>query len=172
MVAAIVVMPTRSTMLMVLFPTMSLLRYICLLTLIASAAATTQQVSKSNTLPPSVSTNNSSDPCDFADRNSLLARIESEWQSHNISLLVQTCPGVCLLIYGSGNPDISGIGVILRLCQELNLKAENNKGHDILLTSSHLNYLVWTFIDKRYGNFREQKWQIIGTILNNLRSCI
>ena len=94
----------------------SLLHYICLLTLIASAAATTNQVSKSNTLPPSASTSNSSDPCDFPDLNSLLAKIESERGTYNKSLLVQTCPGVCQLVSGSGNPDISGNGVILELC--------------------------------------------------------
>ena len=51
------------------------------------------------------------DPCNFTDRNSLLARVESDWQGYNLSLLVQNCSGVCPLVYGSGNPDISGPGV-------------------------------------------------------------
>jgi hypothetical protein len=43
----------------------------------------------------------------------MLDRVQSDWQGYNISLLVATCAGVCPLVYGSGNPDISGIGVSL-----------------------------------------------------------
>lgn len=33
--------------------------------------------------------------------------------SFNVSALVHTCPAVCDLVYGSGNPDISGVGVCM-----------------------------------------------------------
>ena len=171
MVIAIVVFPTHSTIIMALLPMISFLHYLCLLTLIASAAATTQPVSSSITLQPSSSTSNSSDPCDFPDRSSLVARIKSEQQSYNTSLLVQTCPGVCPLVYGSGNPDISGIGVILELCQRENLKAENNKGHDILFNASHLSYLIWTYSRRHHHKVQAQRWQIVGPVLHNLQSC-
>jgi hypothetical protein len=67
------------------------------------------------TLPAAVRTGNSSDPCAFTDRNSLIDRVSSDWQGYNVSLLVATCSTVCPLVYGSGNPDISGIGVSLSL---------------------------------------------------------
>ena len=41
----------------------------------------------------------------------MLERIDKDWINYNISLLVQTCSSVCPLVYGSGNPDISGPGV-------------------------------------------------------------
>src|SRR5204863_3159384 len=68
------------------------------------------------TLPPAVPGGNSSDSCAFPDRNGLIDRVASDWQGYNISLLVATCPGVCAYIYGSGNPDISGIGVCMLFC--------------------------------------------------------
>ena len=73
--------------------------------------ATAQEQANLTTLPPAVPTGKSADPCAFSDRNSLINRVASDWQSYNISLLVETCAGVCALVYGSGNPDISGIGV-------------------------------------------------------------
>lgn len=63
------------------------------------------------TLPPALPTSNNTDPCAFTDRTSLLDRVESDWQDYNISMLVTVCTQVCPLIYGTGNPDISGIGV-------------------------------------------------------------
>jgi hypothetical protein len=63
------------------------------------------------TLPPAVPTGDNSDPCAFPDRNSLLDRVESDLQEYNVSLLVATCPNVCPFVFGTGNPDISGIGV-------------------------------------------------------------
>jgi hypothetical protein len=62
-------------------------------------------------LPAAIPTDNATDPCAFTDRNSLIDRVESDWAENNVSLLVQTCDSVCVLIYGAGNPDISGIGV-------------------------------------------------------------
>jgi len=62
-------------------------------------------------LPPAMPTGNNSDPCAFPDRDSLLDRIAGDLDNYNISLLIDTCPDVCQYIYGSGNPDISGIGV-------------------------------------------------------------
>lgn len=59
----------------------------------------------------SATTGSDTDPCAFTDRVSLLDRIESDWQEYNISLLVETCNAVCSILYGTGNPDISGIGV-------------------------------------------------------------
>ena len=52
--------------------------------------------------------------CDFDDITSLVGHIVHEWAGYNLSLLVQTCPDTCILVYGSGNPDISGIGVSSR----------------------------------------------------------
>lgn len=83
----------------------------------AFPAATMRQPGNVTTLPPAVPSNNSSSPCNFSDRNSLLVRVESDWQGYNISLLVQTCAGVCPLVFGSGNPDISGIGVRMECAQ-------------------------------------------------------
>ncbi len=61
--------------------------------------------------PPALPTGTNATLCAFNDRNSLIERVASDWQGGNISLLVQTCDNVCALIYGSGNPDISGVGV-------------------------------------------------------------
>ncbi|KAM7211992.1 hypothetical protein V8F06_012621 [Rhypophila decipiens] len=33
--------------------------------------------------------------------------------SYNVSFLIQTCPDVCGLVYGTGNPDISGVGAVV-----------------------------------------------------------
>ncbi len=49
--------------------------------------------------------------CAFDDLTSLVGHIVHDWAGYNLSLLVQTCPDTCILVYGSGNPDISGIGV-------------------------------------------------------------
>jgi hypothetical protein len=63
------------------------------------------------TIPPAQPTSNDTNPCDFIDRSTLLNRVVNDWQGYNISLLVEKCPNVCVLIYGDGNPDVSGIGV-------------------------------------------------------------
>ncbi|KAK3379010.1 hypothetical protein B0T24DRAFT_610532 [Lasiosphaeria ovina] len=63
------------------------------------------------TLPPAQPTG--TDACAFDSLNSLVDRVASNWTGYNISLLVQTCPGVCNLVYGVGNPDISGIGAMI-----------------------------------------------------------
>src|SRR4051812_13646666 len=69
------------------------------------------QTSTITTLPPAQPSSGSSDPCDFGDRAALLDRVVSDWQGYNVSLLVEKCPVVCILIYGDGNPDVSGVGV-------------------------------------------------------------
>jgi len=61
------------------------------------------------TLPPATPDGNAS--CAFDNLPELVQRVVEDWAGYNISLLVDTCPGVCDLVYGSGNPDISGIGV-------------------------------------------------------------
>jgi len=64
------------------------------------------------TTPPSAfPTGSTSDLCAFVDRNDLINQVSNNWQGYNVSLLVQTCPGVCVLVFGAGNPDICGIGV-------------------------------------------------------------
>src|SRR5437762_6662067 len=73
--------------------------------------SSTESSATLTTLPPASPTGNSTDPCAFADRITLIDRVEADWQNYNMSLLVATCAGVCPLVYGSGNPDISGIGV-------------------------------------------------------------
>lgn len=73
------------------------------------------------TLPPAQPSGNDTNPCDFADRSTLLNRVVSDWQGYNISLLAEICLGVCVLIYGDGNPDVSGIGVSYVLCMHLPL---------------------------------------------------
>lgn len=78
---------------------------------VALSAAIDRNVESSTALSPNVPSGNSSDVCMFGDLKSLLAQIESDGNGRNVSLLVRTCPGICPLVYGSGNPDISGIGV-------------------------------------------------------------
>jgi hypothetical protein len=63
------------------------------------------------TLPATNSQEAGRDLCNFTDHNSLLDHVEGSGANYNLSLLVGTCSGVCSLVYGSGNPDISGIGV-------------------------------------------------------------
>ncbi|AEO69507.1 uncharacterized protein THITE_114136 [Thermothielavioides terrestris NRRL 8126] len=62
------------------------------------------------TLPPATQDGNAS--CAFDSLPELVERVVEDWAGYNISLLVDTCPGVCELVYGSGNPDISGIGAM------------------------------------------------------------
>jgi hypothetical protein len=38
---------------------------------------------------------------------------KSNWSDFNISHLVETCDSISLLIYGAGNPEISGIGAMV-----------------------------------------------------------
>jgi len=53
------------------------------------------------------------DQCAFVQHSSMLELLESNWEDHNISDLVETCDSVCLLVYGAGNPDISGVGAMI-----------------------------------------------------------
>ncbi len=76
-----------------------------------AVAEITAPLATLTTLPPALPTSNNTDPCAFTDRVSLLDRVESDWQDYNISMLVTVCSQVCPLVYGTGNPDISGIGV-------------------------------------------------------------
>jgi len=78
---------------------------------ILAQSATQSGLHSLTTLPPAMPTGNNPDPCAFPDRDSLLDRIAGDLNNYNISLLIDTCPDVCQYIYGSGNPDISGIGV-------------------------------------------------------------
>lgn len=73
------------------------------------ADADSSTVSTLVTLPPAAPSGNA--PCAFENVTELVERVVEEWAGSNVSLLVQTCPGVCDLVYGTGNPDISGIGV-------------------------------------------------------------
>jgi hypothetical protein len=47
--------------------------------------------------------------CNFSSRLELLP-FERDSKA-NLTSLVMDCSDVCLLIYGSGNPDLAGIGV-------------------------------------------------------------
>ncbi|KAM7185563.1 hypothetical protein V8F20_011756 [Naviculisporaceae sp. PSN 640] len=52
--------------------------------------------------------------CDFEDLQQLVHHVIGvNRTSYNISRLVDTCPDVCDLVYGTGNPDISGIGAVI-----------------------------------------------------------
>ncbi|KAH7233739.1 uncharacterized protein BKA55DRAFT_579881 [Fusarium redolens] len=62
------------------------------------------------TLPPVTPDGNTS--CAFDSLPELVKLVVEDWAGYNISLLVDTCPGACDLVYGSGNPDISGIGAM------------------------------------------------------------
>jgi hypothetical protein len=102
------------------------------------------QTASTTTLPAAQPSGNNANPCDFTDRWSMIDRVLSDWQGYNISLLVSTCPNVCVLIYGDGNPDVSGIGVSRVLTCYPSLTME---GIDILRRTVHLDRLGWT------GNF-------------------
>ncbi|KAK3368031.1 hypothetical protein B0H63DRAFT_89004 [Podospora didyma] len=58
--------------------------------------------------PPS----GSSEPMWFIQRSSMAKLFKINWDNYNITYLVDTCDSVCLLVFGAGNPDISGIGVM------------------------------------------------------------
>jgi len=74
------------------------------------ASSTTEPGATVTSLPPASPEGNNNDPCAFADRQSLINRIDGNFERYNISLLVESCPNVCLLVFGAGNPDMSGIG--------------------------------------------------------------
>ena len=76
----------------------------------------TATVTMASQLQPSSDDTN---PCDFTDRWTMIDRVLSFCrQGYNMSLLVDKCPNVCVLIYGDGNPDVSGLGVscVLHMC--------------------------------------------------------
>lgn len=62
-----------------------------------------------STLPPAKPTG-SNDPCAFSDLQELVDRLEENPALYNTTLMVETCDDICQLVYGTGNPDISGIG--------------------------------------------------------------
>ena len=87
---------------------------LCISLLLCQTSAQSDLGSPSPTLSPTQQTPaalGGNDTCAFADLTSLVGHIVHEWAGYNLSLLVQTCPDICILVYGSGNPDISGIGV-------------------------------------------------------------
>jgi hypothetical protein len=47
--------------------------------------------------------------CVFSSISQVL--YDAEIGSLNITKVVQICPNICLLAYGTGNPDLSGVGV-------------------------------------------------------------
>ncbi|KAF4419070.1 hypothetical protein FACUT_11600 [Fusarium acutatum] len=75
-----------------------------------AATLSTMPPSPLATLPPVTPDGNAS--CTFDSPPELVKLVVEDWAGYNISLLVDTCPGVCDLVYGSGNPDISGIGAM------------------------------------------------------------
>lgn len=77
----------------------------------ALAVAETADQPTSTNPPSALPTGSNSTLCAFNDRKSLINSVGTDWQSDNISLLVKTCDNACALVYGSGNPDISGVGV-------------------------------------------------------------
>lgn len=90
---------------------MTILALIIAPTLASSMIQPLTSVATLTTLPPASPTGNNTDPCAFSDRKGLFDRIHNNIEAYNVSLLVRTCPEICTLVYGSGNPDISGIGV-------------------------------------------------------------
>lgn len=94
---------------------MALSRFILLLVLaLISTAVTTTSDLKPSSLPtilPPAKPGESEDPCAFSDLQNLLDRLEQSSELYNITLLVETCDNICQLLYGTGNPDLSGIGV-------------------------------------------------------------
>ncbi|RSL57584.1 hypothetical protein CEP54_008205 [Fusarium duplospermum] len=87
------------------------------LALISIAVATTDDLEPS-TLPtvlPPAKPGESEGPCAFSDLKQLLGRLEQSPELHNMTLLVETCDNICPLIYGTGNPDLSGIGASMMI---------------------------------------------------------
>lgn len=113
---------------------------ICLLLLFllvcsTCATPTLSSLATLTTLPPAHPTGsglNDTDPCAFEDLDSLVTWVLKNPDSYdftdafynrtsktfdlapeneNLTILVTKCDGVCTLVYGNGNPDISGIGV-------------------------------------------------------------
>lgn len=70
-------------------------------------------------VPSAVPTTGLFSSCNFTDRDSLLSMVDSDGQRFNISLLAQACPQLCPLAYGTGNPDMTGIGVGDRIIRPL-----------------------------------------------------
>jgi hypothetical protein len=90
---------------------MMLMLYLASLIVATPAQSSSVESATLTTLPPADPISNNSDPCAFSNRTGLLNRIDNDPEGYNISLLVTTCSSVCAVVYGSGNPDISGIGV-------------------------------------------------------------
>jgi hypothetical protein len=57
----------------------------------------------------------------------------------NITDLIASCPQKCALAWGTGNPDISGIGVFISYCQQLGLSIILGPGHIVLYRLSFNN---------------------------------
>lgn len=62
------------------------------------------------TVLPPAKPGESDDPCAFSDFQELLGRVEESPELYNATLLVETCDNICPLVYGTGNPDLLGIG--------------------------------------------------------------
>ncbi|KAF5566539.1 integral membrane protein [Fusarium pseudoanthophilum] len=69
------------------------------------------------TLPPA-KPSESKDPCAFSDLQQLVDHLEENPALYNTTLLVETCDDICQLVYGTGNPDIWGIGANDDLTQD------------------------------------------------------
>lgn len=73
------------------------------------------ELSSELVLPPVDATGQNPDPCAYTNYWEAAGRLSQTSHVHNATavcdLLVQKCRNVCILIYGSGNPDITGIGV-------------------------------------------------------------
>jgi hypothetical protein len=63
------------------------------------------------------------DVCPFSNINDVLT--EAETGGLNITQIVQSCPNVCSLAWGTGNPDLSGIGVRAPSVYQLHLLTEH-----------------------------------------------
>ncbi|KAK4206572.1 hypothetical protein QBC37DRAFT_407002 [Rhypophila decipiens] len=52
--------------------------------------------------------------CEFDTIKSLVDHVLGDNRTtYNVSFLIQTCPDVCGVVYGTGNPDISGVGAVV-----------------------------------------------------------
>jgi len=91
------------------------------LALVSRGLATTGGAEPSTVLnpTPAAETSEAEEPCQFSDVQQLDDHLNtfstkaknSNPQRDRINFLVQECNDICVLVYGTGNPDLSGIGV-------------------------------------------------------------
>lgn len=91
------------------------------LELASTGLATTGGTEPSTVLTPApaAETSEAEEPCQFSDVQQLVDHLntfstkaqDSNPQRDRINILVQECNNICVLVYGIGNPDLSGIGV-------------------------------------------------------------